>query len=51
MLQDKKVILRDPLTHREALIMLERLFDTIIEAESIKQSQPADEDEEAMLAW
>ena len=39
---------KDPLTHREALIILERLYDIIIEAETIKQSQvqALEEDEE-----
>lgn len=42
---------KDPLTHREALIILERLFDMIIEAETLKQSQPPEEEIEAFMLW
>ena len=47
-MQGSNVAQKDPLTHRESLVLLERLFDIIIEAESIKQNQPAEENAENM---
>ncbi|KAH9924797.1 topoisomerase II-associated protein PAT1 [Fomitopsis serialis] len=46
------VIAKDPLTHREALMILERLYDLVLDIEQLRRDQPSPEDDpEAQEAW
>lgn len=36
---------KDPLTHRETLVILERIFDIIMELDRLKEDQPPPESE------
>ncbi|KAI0954891.1 hypothetical protein AcW1_006649 [Taiwanofungus camphoratus] len=42
---------KDPLTHRETLVILERLYDLVLEIEQRRREQPASEEEETFQAW
>ena len=42
---------KDPLTHREALVILERIFDIIMELDKLKEDQPAPDDELEVIHW
>ncbi|KZT65665.1 hypothetical protein DAEQUDRAFT_731228 [Daedalea quercina L-15889] len=46
------VIAKDPLTHREALMILERLYDLVLDIEQLRRDQPSfEEDPEAWKDW
>ncbi|TFY68510.1 hypothetical protein EVJ58_g957 [Rhodofomes roseus] len=46
------VIAKDPLKHREALMILERLYDLVLDIEQLRRDQPLPEDGfEAQDAW
>ena len=49
--QGTDLVRRDPLTHREALIMLERLYDLVLDLEHQKREEPAEDDEEGIIIW
>ena len=51
-LQSEGGIAKDPLTHREALMILERLYDLLIEIDHVQEAQPdLEEDTDAWQAW
>lgn len=45
------VVRKDPLTHRETLAILERMYDLVLEVEQLRRDQPPPEEEEAHQAW
>ncbi|TDL23786.1 hypothetical protein BD410DRAFT_820717 [Rickenella mellea] len=45
------VVAKDPLSHREALFILEGLFDTLLQVEQLRREQPPPEDPEAFMKW
>lgn len=52
LLQTGEVIRRDPLTHRESLIILEELYDLVLEVEQLRRDQPhAEEEPELFQQW
>lgn len=42
---------RDPLTHRESLVILEQLYDLVLEVEQRRRDQPAPEEVEVFEEW
>lgn len=44
-------IRKEPLTHRQVLVLLENLYDLVLEVEQHRRDQPPQEDEEACQAW
>ncbi|PIL24946.1 hypothetical protein GSI_12833 [Ganoderma sinense ZZ0214-1] len=42
---------KDPLTHRESLVVLEQLYDLVLEIEQRRRDQPAPEEVEAFEEW
>lgn len=42
---------QDPLTHRETLVILERIFDIIMELDKLKEEQPVPEAEMEVFTW
>ncbi|PSR72807.1 hypothetical protein PHLCEN_2v11304 [Hermanssonia centrifuga] len=45
------LVIRDPLSHREALVLLERLYDTYYDVDHMTESPPPPEEEEARKIW
>lgn len=45
------LVRRDPLTHRESLVILEQLYDLVLEVEQRRRDQPAPEEVEAFEEW
>ncbi|EIW79273.1 hypothetical protein CONPUDRAFT_59162 [Coniophora puteana RWD-64-598 SS2] len=45
------VIHKDPLTHRQVLVLLESLYDLVLDVEQLRRDQPPPEEEEAHLVW
>ncbi|THG94284.1 hypothetical protein EW026_g7159 [Hermanssonia centrifuga] len=45
------LVTRDPLSHREALVLLERLYDTYYDVDHMTESPPPPEEEEARKIW
>ncbi|KAH8116273.1 topoisomerase II-associated protein PAT1 [Phellopilus nigrolimitatus] len=45
------VVRKDPLTRRECLVILENLYDTLLQVEQMRREQPAPEDEARMQEW
>ena len=45
------LISRDPLTHREALVIIEQLYDLVLEMDQKRRDQPGPEEEEALVEW
>lgn len=41
---------QDPLTHRETLVILERIFDIIMDLDTLKEEQFAPETEAELIA-
>ncbi|KZP16629.1 hypothetical protein FIBSPDRAFT_794305, partial [Athelia psychrophila] len=44
-------IRKEPLTHRQVLVLLENLYDLVLEVEQHRRDQPPQEDEEACQDW
>ncbi|THH32031.1 hypothetical protein EUX98_g2164 [Antrodiella citrinella] len=42
---------KEPLTNREALVIVERVYDHILDLEHLRREQPSEEDEEALFEW
>lgn len=42
---------RDPLTNRESLVILEQLYDLVLDIEQRRRDQPLPEEEEAFEEW
>ncbi|KAH8104013.1 topoisomerase II-associated protein [Cristinia sonorae] len=42
---------RDPLSHREALVIIERVYDHILNLEHLRREQPEEGEEEALVEW
>ncbi len=49
--QSDGLVTRDPLSHREALVLLERLYDTYYDVDHMTESPPPPEEEEARKIW
>ncbi|KAF6752981.1 topoisomerase II [Ephemerocybe angulata] len=50
--QTAEIVRRDPLTHRETLVILEKLYDFVLQVEQLRRDQPhADEDPEDFQHW
>jgi len=45
------VVRKEPLTHRQVLVMLENLYDRVLEVEQLRRDQPPQEEEEAHQTW
>lgn len=45
------LVRKDPLTHRETLVILEHLFDIVLNVEQQRRDQPPPEDVEALDIW
>ena len=45
------LVRRDPLTHREALVKLEHLYDLVLEVEQHRRDQPPPEEVEEYEIW
>ncbi|KAL4250335.1 PAT1 family protein [Abortiporus biennis] len=45
------LVRKDPLTARESLVIVERLYDMVLELEQQRRTQPVTEDPEAIEAW
>ncbi|KAI0820787.1 topoisomerase II-associated protein PAT1 [Trametes gibbosa] len=45
------LVRKDPLTHREALVALEQLYDLVLDLEQRRRDQPAPEDVEEYEIW
>lgn len=45
------LVRRDPLTHREALVILEQLYDLVLEVEQRRRDQPPPEEVEEFEEW
>lgn len=43
--------MKDPLSNREALVIIERVYDHILDLEHLRREQPSEEDEEAYAEW
>ncbi len=50
-LQGTGVIRKDPLTHRQTLLMLEGLYDVLLKLEQMRRDQPAPTDENRLQDW
>ncbi|KAJ3550388.1 hypothetical protein NMY22_g530 [Coprinellus aureogranulatus] len=47
-----EIVRRDPLTHRETLVILEQLYDLVLQAEQLRRDQPhAEEEPEVFQQW
>ena len=42
---------KDPLTHRESLVILEQLYDLVLDIEQRRRDQPPPEEIEAFEEW
>lgn len=42
---------KEPLTHRQTLVVLEELYDLVLRVEQLRRDQPPAEDEIAMQDW
>ncbi|CCM02449.1 uncharacterized protein FIBRA_04548 [Fibroporia radiculosa] len=42
---------KDPLTHREALVIIERLYDVVLDIEQLRRDPPRPEEEREYQAW
>lgn len=42
---------KEPLTQRQTLVLLEGLYDLVLNIEQLRRDQPPEEDEEAFAAW
>ena len=42
---------KDPLTHRETLVILERIFDIILELDKLRDDQPPPDMEQDVAEW
>lgn len=50
--QTGEIVRRDPLTTRETLVILEQLYDLVLEAEQLRRDQPhAEEEPELFQQW
>ena len=49
--QTAGVVRKDPLTHRETLAILERMYDLVLEVEQLRRDQPPPEEADAHQAW
>lgn len=49
--QSNGAVTKEPLTQREALIILESLYDTLLEVEQLRREQPPQEEEEHFQEW
>ena len=45
------LVRKDPLTHRETLVILEDLFDLVLSVEQERRDQPPAEEVEAFEEW
>ena len=45
------LVRKDPLTHREALVKLEQLYDLVLEVEQRRRDQPPPEEVEEFEEW
>lgn len=48
------MVRKEPLTRRQTLVLLEGLYDLVLNIEQLRRDQPPeedDEDEEALVAW
>lgn len=50
-LQTAGTIRKEPLTHRQTLVILESLYDIVLEVEQLRRDQPPQDEEEAYQAW
>lgn len=50
-LQMSSLVHKDPLTHRETLVYLEELFDTVLKVEQQRRDQPSPDEVEAFEEW
>ncbi|KZT10098.1 uncharacterized protein LAESUDRAFT_722251 [Laetiporus sulphureus 93-53] len=46
-----QIVRKDPLTYRESLIIIEHVYDILMELEQISREQPPPEEEERLKAW
>lgn len=49
--QGTSLVRKDPLTHREALVALEQLYDRVLDLEQRRRDQPPPEDVEEYEFW
>lgn len=49
--QTAGVVRKDPLSHRQVLVILENLYDLVLEVEQLRRDQPPQEEEEAYQTW
>ncbi|KAF9005908.1 topoisomerase II-associated protein PAT1 [Cyathus striatus] len=47
----ENLVRKEPLSHREVLTILEKLYDTVLHVEQLRRDQPLSEDEEACQIW
>lgn len=51
MCQTAGVVRKEPLSHRQVLVILENLYDLVLEVEQLRRDQPSQEEEEAYQFW
>jgi DNA topoisomerase 2-associated protein PAT1 len=45
------VVRKEPLSHRQVLVILENLYDLVLEVEQLRRDQPPHSEEEAYQTW
>ncbi|KAH9945729.1 topoisomerase II-associated protein [Amylocystis lapponica] len=45
------LVRKDPLSHRQTLVLLEQLYDNVLEVEQLRREQPPPQEEDAFQSW
>ena len=48
---DDGLVRQDPLSHRQTLVILEQLYDTILKVEQLRRNQQQSDDPEVLREW
>ena len=48
---EEGLVRREPLTHRQALVIIEQLYDLVLEVDQKRRDQPPPEEEEEFALW
>lgn len=49
--QTDNLVRKEPLSHRQVLVILEELYDTVLHVEQLRRDQPLQDEIEALLEW
>ena len=50
-LQTDNLVRKEPLSHRQVLVILEKLYDIVLQVEQLRRDQPVQDEIELLVDW